>query len=70
VVAGLIATFPANKAMTITPACALLQPKPTWKNSGGRNGTALITNRNSDRPLRSPGISRRAGCAGSAAAAR
>src|SRR5664280_2241535 len=56
VVAGLMATFPANKAMITTPACALDQPNPSWKNSGSRNGIALITNRYSEPP---PAVTRK-----------
>ena len=44
-VAGLMPTLPANSAITASPACAAVQPKPSWKNSGSRNGTAVISPR-------------------------
>ena len=47
-VSGLIPTLPANNAITTSPASAAVQPKPSWKNSGSRNGIALITARYTD----------------------
>jgi hypothetical protein len=50
VVAGLMPTLPANSAITTRPACAALHPKPSWNNSGSRNGTATITIRYTEPP--------------------
>jgi hypothetical protein len=36
VVAGLMATLPTNKAITIAPACAAVHPSPTCRNSARR----------------------------------
>src|SRR5699024_3831955 len=45
VVKGLIATFPAKSATTITPAMVADQPKDSWNNNVNMNGTAVITSR-------------------------
>ena len=50
VVAGLIATLPTNSAITINPACAAVQPSPSWRNRASKNGIAVITARNAEPP--------------------
>ncbi len=50
VVTGFTAMLPRNREITTRPARAADQPKPSWRNTGSRNGMALITARKTEPP--------------------